>query len=303
MIYKKTKILCMVLAISIFLTLTVYSFWYDILLQIPMSITPLFVQNFDGNSEDMIETGNWYIDNGKYITTGGVSGFGNQNWKDYIVDINVNIISGRDVSIELRCNDNNCYRVQTDNNYGNILLYKIDGDRYTSLDNVKMYNVSADGWHTWKIIVNDDKIQVFIDKNKFIDYTDTDKPYLKGNVDLRSVSTTVEYDHIYIYGYKPENRINDEYRLIYIMTMRGYIIDLTYILIFLYILSSTIFNISGNISILTGLSFLIVASLTEEMKRIFSDSMAIYGYYFLVIGVSLIIFRNIKEDKKRNCEI
>lgn len=301
---RKGYIMGMVLIMSIFSALVIYSFWYDTVLQIPTSVVPLFINDFSGKTSDKLtEIGNWYIKEGKYVTTGGISSFGSSKWEDYIIEINMSVISGKDISIELRCREyNNCYRVQADNNYDNVVLYKINNEKYIGLDNTKIFNVGPNGWHIWKIAANGNNIQVFVDNNQLINYTDIGKPYLNGNIHLRTVGTVVEYDYVYVYEFISNRPIyiddNISY-FTYLITVRDHIMKLTYILMILYIASLIVFNTGEKVPILTGLIFLIIASITVETKEMFSGNMAIYGYYFLIIGVSIQVVSHIREERKK----
>ena len=164
-------------------------------------LDPLFIDDFSGiTNGGLKETGYWNVAEGKYVTTGGTSGFGDPEWNDYIVEAKTRIISGKDVSVDFRWDGgNNYYRVQTTGPYENLMLHKMDDKGYATLSSAKLTGINPAAWHTWKIIAEGSRIQVFIDGSKYIDYTDIDKPYLKGNSRLRVLNASVEYDHVQVY--------------------------------------------------------------------------------------------------------
>lgn len=169
-------------------------------------LNPIFIDDFSATTEGIWKAGNsWKLEGGRYITTGGTSVFGDPGWSDYIIETKIKINSGKDVSIDFRWDggDNN-YRLQTTDLYRNFMLHKISNGSYVTLSHKKLTGIDPDGWHTWKIIANSSNIRAFIDNVPYIDYTDSDRPYLKGKFRLRATLANVEYDYVYVY--KPLSR-------------------------------------------------------------------------------------------------
>jgi hypothetical protein len=164
-------------------------------------LNPLFIDDFSGTTKGKWkESSNWRVEGGKYITEGGTSAFGDEEWDNYIIEAKTKINSGKDVSIDMRWDGkSNNYRVQTYDAYGNFQLHKFDDKGYTNLFSTKLSINDPAAWHTWKIAANDSRIQASIDDNQYIDYKDEDKTYLKGKSLLRVMSANVEYDHIQVY--------------------------------------------------------------------------------------------------------
>ncbi|MCX9011805.1 MAG: hypothetical protein OIN66_11865 [Candidatus Methanoperedens sp.] len=164
-------------------------------------LNPLFIDDFSGSNEGLwTESGSWRIDGGKYITTGGVSSFGNSDWDNYIVEVKTRLISGNDISIDQKWNSlSNFYALKTGDAYDTFVLNKVDDIGFTNLFNTQLSNIDSAGWHNWRIIANGSKIQAFIDGTQYIDYTDNNNPYLKGNLRLRVTNSNAEYDYIHIY--------------------------------------------------------------------------------------------------------
>jgi hypothetical protein len=163
-------------------------------------LNPLFIDDFSGKTDGRWkESGNWRFEGGKYISTGGNSSFGRAEWGDYIVEAKTRIISGKDVSIDLRWDGKGkFYRVITTGSYGNIHLQKMNNTNYTGLFSKKLSGIDLAKWHVWKIAANGSNIQVFIDEIRYIEYTDK-QPYLKGSSRLSVVNASVEYDYINVY--------------------------------------------------------------------------------------------------------
>lgn len=161
---------------------------------------PLFIEDFSGGAERWSESGNWKVEDGKYVTTGGTSSFGDPTWNDYIIEAKTKIDSGKDISIDFRWDgESNHYRVQTYDAYNGLYLYKMDSKGHTNLLSVKLPNIDPADWHIWKIIANGSKLQAFIDGTQYIEYTDNDNPYLRGKARLRAINTATEYDYIHVY--------------------------------------------------------------------------------------------------------
>jgi|Deesub1362A_J573_1020465.scaffolds.fasta_scaffold01281_4 hypothetical protein len=163
---------------------------------------PIFIEDFSGGVERWGNNRNWKADNGKYVLKSGTSSFGSLSWKDYILEIKTKIVSGKDISVDFRWDGGKRhYRLQTNDAYGNLNLYKMDERGYTSLFSSKLPNLKTNDWHTWKIVANGSNIQAYIDNVQYIDYTDGYNPYLKGGARLRLADTSAEYD--YVQAYKP----------------------------------------------------------------------------------------------------
>ncbi len=162
---------------------------------------PLFIDDFSGTTDSWwTESGNWRMEGGKYITTGGTSSFGDTGWDDYIIEAKTRIVSGKDVSIDLRWDGkSNNYRVQTPDAYNNLNLHKMNNKGYTTLNSANLPSIDSADWHIWKIAANGSEIEAFIDNNRYIKYTDSDKPYLNGKPLLRVVNANVEYDYVDVY--------------------------------------------------------------------------------------------------------
>lgn len=162
---------------------------------------PLFIDDFSGITKGRWkESGNWRVEGGRYVTTGWSSAFGEAGWDDYIIEARTKIASGKDISIDLRWDgQSKHYRVQTTTAYNNLILRKVDDKGYTNLFVRELSGFDPTKWHTWKILAEGGKIKAFIDDIPYIEYTDSDKPYLKGNARLSVANTNVEYDHIYVY--------------------------------------------------------------------------------------------------------
>jgi hypothetical protein len=163
--------------------------------------SPLFIDDFSGTTKGRwTESGNWRVEGGKYITAGGTSIFGDTGWDDYIVEAKTRIVSGNDVSIDLRWDgSNNHYRVQTSDAYGTLSFHKMDNKGYTTLLTTKLSGIEPANWHTWKIAANGGSFRASIDENPYIDYTDNNKSYLKGKLRLRAMSANVEYNSVQVY--------------------------------------------------------------------------------------------------------
>ncbi len=164
-------------------------------------LSPLFIDDFSGTIIGRwTENANWRMESGKYITAGGTMSFGDAGWDDYIVEAKTRIVSGKDVSIELRWDEkSNSYRVQTSDAYGNLYLHKMYNKGYITLYRTNLPNIDPANWHIWKIAANGSEIQAFIDDSRYIKFTDNDKPYLNGKPLMRVLNANVEYDFIQVY--------------------------------------------------------------------------------------------------------
>lgn len=164
-------------------------------------LNPLLIEDFSGTKkEQWVEKGIWRTESGKYLTKDGTVSFGNPNWDDYIIETKTKVASGKNMSIDLRWDGKgNYYSVQTGSAYGNLQLSKVYTRGNTNLFSPKLPGIDPANWHTWKIVANGSKIQGYIDDVKYIEYMDSDKPYLKGNPRLRVQNATVEYDYVNVY--------------------------------------------------------------------------------------------------------
>lgn len=140
------------------------------------------------------------IEGGKYLTKDGTVSFGNSSWDDYIIETKTKVTSGRNISIDLRWDGRGSYySMQIGSAYDNLQLSKVYSRGNTNLLSPKLPGIDPANWHTWKVMANGSKIQGYIDDVKYIEYTDSDKPYLKGNPRLRVQNATVEYDYVVVY--------------------------------------------------------------------------------------------------------
>ncbi len=163
-------------------------------------LNPLFLDDFSTVTKGRWkENGNWTLEDGKYITTGGNSSFGEPEWKNYIIETKIKITSGNETSIDIQWDGGRrLYSIRTADAYRSLQLQKMDDTNYSTLVSSKLKDIDPANWHIWKIVVNDNKIQAFIDNTKYIEYNDK-KPYLKGISRLNALNTKVEYDYINVY--------------------------------------------------------------------------------------------------------
>ena len=85
---------------------------------------------------------------------------------------------------------------------GGIGLNKQDGDNFFNLSAFDM-NLQTNNWHTLKIILENNNIQIYINNSRKISYTDTNNPYLFGKLSIESLTDNLVYfDNISIDGDK-----------------------------------------------------------------------------------------------------
>ena len=68
-------------------------------------------------------------------------------------------------------------------------------------------------------------------------------------------------------------------------------------LIFLYFFAALAFRIDSRLPVISGLLLLIAAAVEIENNAVLSNQIAIYSYYFLVIGVVIQLIEKIREKK------
>ena len=68
-------------------------------------------------------------------------------------------------------------------------------------------------------------------------------------------------------------------------------------LIFLYFFAALAFRIDARLPVISGLLLLVAAAVEIESNAVLSNKIAIYSYYFLVIGILIQLIEKIREKK------
>ena len=173
-----------------------------------------FAKNMDGNQ---YSDGTWKIQGGKLVMTGnpatGKRLYGDKNWGDYVVTVEVT--PGADVNCGLLVRATNPGACNFQLNQGT------DADAQTSTDWVEGYYVgltatnvllgkqsygydalkSAKGsfkvgtTYTLKVVCQGANIQVYVDNQLYIDYTDADA-FTQGMVGVRTHKCAASFDNL-----------------------------------------------------------------------------------------------------------
>jgi hypothetical protein len=122
--------------------------------------------------------------------------FGENEWSDYILNLDVKVDNGSDVGIDFRWDGiNRYYRIQQlDSEYGSIIqLVKGSdlGDMGIWSTHLEDYDPTV--WHTWRLSVKENNIQLDIDGNNILNYTDPSEYYDAGKLRLRTFNTKAEF--------------------------------------------------------------------------------------------------------------
>ncbi len=162
---------------------------------------PLFIDDFSGTTKGRwIESGDWKVEGGRYITSGGTSSFGNTGWDDYIVEAKTRVISGNNAGIGIHDDRKNSYYLfQGLDQYKTFRIVKFISGGSEVIQSTDASSVDPSQWHTITIISDKKDIIASIGGRQYLKYTDINNPYLKGGVILRSVDTDIEYDNVLVY--------------------------------------------------------------------------------------------------------
>ncbi len=181
--------------------------------------TVAFDQAKDGNQ---YTDGAWTIRSGELVMGNASSGkrlYGDRNWGDYTVEVEVTPGAGMNSGILVRAtNPGTNHRVPTyaegnpsadestggtdwlEGYYigitGNKVILAKQSYSYRQLKSVsKSFKVGET--HTLKVVCTGANLQVYVDGELCIDYTD-DEPYLQGMVGLRTYKAAVSFDNLKI---------------------------------------------------------------------------------------------------------
>ena len=174
----------------------------------------LFEDNFnDGNADGWVEygLGTWYVTNGEYhvdmgigLNLGGQSLAGNNNWTNYIYELDVMSEDGGDQGILFRCVSvvPDCYYVNLQGSgLNHVLLGKPDLPYVLASAD---FPIIMGAWYHVKIALIGSNIKVFVNNSLVINYT-ASAPYLvtHGGIGLSAYtgaynSDKVRFDNIIV---------------------------------------------------------------------------------------------------------
>ena len=187
------------------------------LLEVKASTT-LFSDNFndgDANGWEVVGSSGWSVVGGQYgiylspglSNTVPVDSLWDNNWRDFIYEVDLRGVEGTDKNIILRFqNTSNFYEIH--HTGGRIHFEKvIAGSSYVVSPSVD-YPLENGPTYRFKIIINGRKMQVYVDGNLIFDVTDND-PFLEsGKIGLRAgtgavTTTEVWFDNVVVRSLDP----------------------------------------------------------------------------------------------------
>jgi hypothetical protein len=164
-------------------------------IQIPTSNNFLFQDDFnDGNADGwQVLTGNWSVINQEYVCQ--LQGFnlrctseaGESIWADYVVEAKIKIIDGIDAGIDVRRSTSSRYSINLRRSGAvdspDVRLWKTYEGQDTLLSDVS-FSLQANTPYSVRIQLSGANIQVSIDGEKVIDFTDVSSPIVSGKIAL-----------------------------------------------------------------------------------------------------------------------
>jgi xylan 1,4-beta-xylosidase len=173
------------------------------------------------------DDGDWSISNGNaYIDGYGKRTFGSKAWRDYTVETDIMFTRSMNAGLIFRVSNpalggaGDSPSQGTDYlqgyfvgfNYSTVVLGKHNYG-WESLNNASG-NFSLNTWYHLRVVVNDNRIRVYVDdlNTPLIDYTDP-IPLISGMAGLRSFNTGVRYKNFHVTSRlltSPPNRISGE---------------------------------------------------------------------------------------------
>jgi hypothetical protein len=167
----------------------------------PKVVTLLF-ENFDDGVADNweVKKGLWKVKDYSYSSDGNeedIVTVGDENWKDYILEFKIKMISGDDNSIWFRFISNSGYGLQW---YKQQLhLINIKPGNATNVIEPISWNYTLNRWYNLKISVKGPNIKVEIDGEEVINTFDTS--FSSGKIGFRMVKSKTYIDDVKIYSY------------------------------------------------------------------------------------------------------
>jgi murein DD-endopeptidase MepM/ murein hydrolase activator NlpD len=171
----------------------------------------LFSDDFnDGDANDWTNygMGTWYVENNEYVVDmgsgierQGISFAGHENWSDYILDLDIKREAGVDAGIAMRFADpNNYYYANIRGSwqgwsFNDICLGKRQEGSEVTFGCFPFNNIN-DNWYHVTVIIQGSNIQVSVDNNLIVDYTDNGIVLAHGKVGLAGWTGATGADNI-----------------------------------------------------------------------------------------------------------
>jgi hypothetical protein len=129
------------------------------------------------------------------------------SFSDFVLEAKARLIKGNYIAFDFRWRGKDFYRVQTHDSFQNLYLYKFTKEgRY--LLKKEPLGVEPDAWHIWKIVAEENQVEIYIDGAKYLWFRDEDKPHLNGGVRFLTGGNIGSLEDIRIYQPLPDGSHN-----------------------------------------------------------------------------------------------